>query len=368
MSYNGNTINAPINLQQDVYKCLGLAAQNGAFSVAYACENSHGKINKWAKYKPERHNSFVPITLTMRKGNNFGLAPSMTYTTKTAFINAVKNGTFSGGWVYNAPTSTNYKRLSDFDGYNHNATSPFGVLNPYTGFLPADNTISLVIPAEEPITDTDGGDSGIIGIKDMQNVNDNYSNWYFGILLYNSSRNLMATATNPFSQLDNWEVNFGYVAPSNAGTYKGVPFLSSKPFTISGGEPSNYKIVGIGQSGVKVELKTMSAVYVPWATCWYIDATSSKIQYEVTITNTGGSSVTLTNVVLQIATSVSGANSTTLKSFGSVTVAAGSVWRSSGQATLSSRSYQFCQMAYNGSASSGWVNFEELESPEVPAP
>lgn len=367
MSNSNGIIQAPVDLINDVYRVLGIGPQNGGYSVGYACSNNHGKINMWAKYKPEIYNSIPPITLEMRKLNNFGLAPTATYTSKTSFVNAVKNGTFAGGWVYSPPAGNEWKRLSDFAGYNHKATSPFGTLNPSTGFLSSNSDFALVISAEAPEVDDGNSDSGIISIKDMQNVNADYGNWYFGILLYNSSRNLMATAAKPFSQLEDWQVDFGWVNPTNAGTYKGIPFISSKPFTLTGSEPADCKIVGIGQSGVNIILKSLSALYIPWATCWYVDNYSTVVQYEATITNTGSSNVTLTNVVLQVAFDENGLNATTLVSFGTVTVPAGTVWRKTGQVTLTSRSYQFCQMSYSGSTSE-WVNFEEIEQEEPDSP
>lgn len=328
-------------------------------------ENSHDvktlcmsvKINMWARFKPEVINTPESISLVQRRSNNFGLSPTETYSSKTAFINAVKNGTFTGGWQYTRVSGTAWARLDDFVNYNHRATAPFGTLLPGKFMLTSNSTVSLLVPASAP-----ENDDTIIGIDEFQKGGADYKNWYFGILLYHASRQFMATTTQPIGTKQDWQVPFGWINPSNAATYKGVPFLSSKPYVNGGQDPSDVQIIGIGNKGVSIQLATTSQTYVPSATCYYKDGTTLNVNYLVTIQNTSTQQVTLTSVVLMVATSSAGANSQTLVSFGTVTVGANQTWTQSGVKAVTTRNFQFCQLRYSGSTDAGWANFEELES------
>lgn len=360
MGHTATTVTAPV-LTTDVSTVLAVASHN----IGYLCSNLHKKTNKFAKFKPEKNSTTEPLSLQARKSNNFGLVAASTYTSKTAFINAAKSSSFNPGWNYQPPTggAGSPFRIGDFNGYDHEAKSPFGTLNPFTGMLSSSTTTSLTVPCEAP-----ADDPGSINIADMQNGTNNYSAWYFGILLYNGSRSFMATATQPISTLQNWQVDFGWINPSYAGEYTGVPFLSSKPFTTSGSEPSGVRIVGTGNKGVKIVLKSTSETYIPFANCMYADQTSGKIKYTVQIQNTTNAKVTFTNVVLEVATNASGGNSMTLVSFGSISVEGGKSWITDGTATASSRSYQFCRLRYAGASNSAWVDFDEPETDAEESP
>lgn len=60
MGHSNGKITAPINLAGDVYATLGIGSVNGAYDLGYACANTHGKINPWARYKPVRYESLAP--------------------------------------------------------------------------------------------------------------------------------------------------------------------------------------------------------------------------------------------------------------------------------------------------------------------
>ena len=360
MAHTSTTITAPV-ATTDVSTVLAVASHN----PGYLCSNLHRKINKWAAFKPERNSTLQALTYTQRKSNNFGLVAAATYTSKAAFINAAKASSFNPGWEYQPPTggAGSPFRLGDFNGYDHEAKSPFGTLNPFTGLLSSSQFTSLLVPCDAP-----ADDPGSISIADMQNGYNNYSAWYFGILLYNSSRNFMATATQPIGTRQDWQVDFGWINPSYSGEYTGVPFLSSKPFTTSGNEPTDVRIVGTGNKGVKIVLQSTSERYVPFANCVYADQTSGKIKYAVQIQNTTNAKATFTNVVLEVATNASGGNSMTLVSFDTLSVEGGKTWIVEGTATVSSRSYQFCRLRYAGASNSDWINFEELDTDAEESP
>lgn len=337
--------------------------------VAVIGENSHDiktlcmseRINMWARFKPEAQGTQKSLTLEARRTNNFGLYPLATYASKTVFVNAVAAGTFTGGWGYTKPGDSAFGRLDDFDGYNHYAVPPFGRVLPFDGILSANQTVHLEIPCEAPPS----GDDTIITIDEFQKAGADYSNWYFGILLLHLTKSTvrpMATATTKIGASQQWQIDFGYLTPSvYAGAYRAVPFLSSKPFSVTGAEPSPVTIIGVGSKGATVELKTVSEVYVPFASCYYLSSSTLNVNYLASIQNTGASASTFSNVVLVVAKSDTGRDSMTLVSFGNVTVAAGKTWSQSGVKAVASRDYQFCRLQYTGSSNMAWINFEDLD-------
>jgi len=342
-----------VSLLNDVNPVLGISTT----SVAYACMNQHGKINKWAKYKPELiDNVPFPISLEARKNNNFGLSAGKVYNSKTELVNAVKGNTFVAGWSYTPPGANNYKRLADFDGYYHHALSPFGDLISQTFVLSADSTRHLVIPASAPPEDGKG-----VSVSEMINANYDYKNWYFGILLYNTSRNFMATTTHTMnSPSADWQVDFGWINTAYAGTYKGIPFLSSKPFTVNGSEPSGVRITGIGNTGVTITLKSAAQTYQMFGSVMYADSTGYNLTYFISIDNPTSTARTFNGVVIEIAASSSGTGATTLISFGSVTVAAGTTWTKSGTKSVSnSNYYRYFRPYYTGYGVLTWIMMEE---------
>lgn len=349
MGHSNGRITAPVNTD-DVSAVLAVNSHD----VKTLCMAS--SINKWAKYKPEVIDTPASITLVQRKLNNFGLSPSAVYASKSAFINAVNAGTFNGGWGYTAVAGVAWGRLDDFVGYYNGATPPFGTLMAGRYVLTTNQSSSLVIPCLEPVDD-----EGCININEFEKPGADYSKWYFGILLYSSARQFMATATQPIGTSQDWQVNFGWISTSYAGTYKGIPFISSKPFSISGTEPSPVQIIGAGSAGVEIKLVTSAQTYVPYASCMYENSTTLTVSYVITIQNTTSSAVTLTGVALEVAHSNAGTNSQTLVNVGTVTIPANQTYTKNGKAAVATRAFQFCRLKYNGSSNTAWVNFEEPE-------
>lgn len=60
MGHSNGKITAPINLAGDVYATLGIGPTSDGYELGYACANTHGKINPWARYKPVRYESLAP--------------------------------------------------------------------------------------------------------------------------------------------------------------------------------------------------------------------------------------------------------------------------------------------------------------------
>ena len=89
MSHSNGIISNPIN-PQDPYLVLGVRKRKSGYNINYICSNLHGRINKWAKYKPIDYPAI---------GDSYEYAPP-------------KGGD-------NSPY-----RLCDFIGYNHAAEPP----------------------------------------------------------------------------------------------------------------------------------------------------------------------------------------------------------------------------------------------------
>lgn len=123
MNSNGK-ITAPISLHADVYPVLGLSKSGTYYDLGYACANSHGKINPWAKYKPVKYEGVDTTGKEWWKSRDGNCG--MTIKRLSSYREAVDFADGSmNGWSYSAPNGgSNPYRLTDFVGYNHNAVPP----------------------------------------------------------------------------------------------------------------------------------------------------------------------------------------------------------------------------------------------------
>lgn len=109
MANSNGLITAPIGLGGDIYPVLGLAS-NGTYDVFTACGNTHGKINKMAKYKPYKFGGPGELTDGERIGNNYGMEPKAVDFSMDAW----------GQWK--PPVAgEDWGRMTDFEGYYHQA-------------------------------------------------------------------------------------------------------------------------------------------------------------------------------------------------------------------------------------------------------
>lgn len=132
MANNNGIISPPgIGIEPDIYATLGVDRYNGLFDTVYICSNLHGKTNPDAKYKPTRALSISPATPKEWWRGSDGKCgfEFPVYTSPgsrdSGFIHDVITG--AADWVY-APPKPNVDmcRFTDFNGYDHNARSPFG--------------------------------------------------------------------------------------------------------------------------------------------------------------------------------------------------------------------------------------------------
>ncbi len=143
----------------EVYNTLGL---NGSASLgqdlAYACRNTHGRTNIWARYKPLKVNTPADITDTQRRNLRFGLAFMVGDSDKTGGDTSPLH-LIGGRWTYTPPGEGDFCRLTDWDGYHHLAPPPITppgditiYLNDTTATIPIGCT-QIRIPQDLDLTD-----------------------------------------------------------------------------------------------------------------------------------------------------------------------------------------------------------------------
>lgn len=118
MSNSYGSIKAPVRTSSDVASVLNVNSNN----VGYLCKNSHGKTNKWSKFKPVRYAKDSGLTEAEFKSVNYGLIPTSA---------VVDNAYNLNEWTYNAPRggSSEPYRLGDFRDYNHKSKPPIYILS-----------------------------------------------------------------------------------------------------------------------------------------------------------------------------------------------------------------------------------------------
>ncbi|MCM1295797.1 MAG: hypothetical protein NC311_09675 [Muribaculaceae bacterium] len=137
MSHSNGVITRPVSLPNDVYPVLGISSSGGC-SLTYACQNAHGKINKWSLKKPVDSESLFPVS--------GGVAEWWKGTSKDCNLN----------WSFDSsgyrPTVTfrspNKNILGMFDGYNHNAVCGLAFKNGSISHNLLSET-SMTVPLED---------------------------------------------------------------------------------------------------------------------------------------------------------------------------------------------------------------------------
>lgn len=172
MSHTSTTISAPVSAVADVQAVLGLSSTSTTGKWSYLCGNTHGKINKWAKYKPIRMANVPTRSGTYWKGTNGDCGLNYPKQTKMSGIISLYNGGYN--WDYNPPTggSGNAYRIGDFDGYNHNALCFVQGLNYPLSYQKGSGTgITIDIQWRT------GLPSNTLSVSDV-----GFGTWYFGVI------------------------------------------------------------------------------------------------------------------------------------------------------------------------------------------
>lgn len=150
---------------------LGVSKVAGYFRHKDLCQAS--SIDMWSRIKPVRHFDPGPLTAAQFAEVNFGFdLPGITTSSPQACLNLAK--TNAGVWTYLKPRGrvssslTEWFRLRDFNGYNHNAPQPIECLGPSSPYgyryIPIQVYDKVEEGAELTLTDftelADGTDTG----------------------------------------------------------------------------------------------------------------------------------------------------------------------------------------------------------------
>ena len=179
MANKNGIISAPIGLAPDVYGVLGLAAQNGWYDLAYACQNSHGKINKRSKVKPVRYDVCGEITEAQMRNTDpaNGIYYGLKMTDSVKELVRVHDCDFT----YYPPRATDPQRMTDFNGYDHRAVFMPNAVPPST----VDISYSGACKIAATIYSWDDNGTGV-SLRDLLSFD--YDNMYPCILVSNLER------------------------------------------------------------------------------------------------------------------------------------------------------------------------------------
>ena len=151
MAVNNGIITAPINIS-DPYVCMGLGKYNGWYDLTYAYANAHKKVNPYSKYKPMKYDTPSTLTETQKKTVNYGYERIPYYSTIESMIDgfmgsgASANNGENPQWEY-LDTSNSWKRLNDFENYNHGSLKYIDYLPLYKIPVEMDGTLKIEFPS-----------------------------------------------------------------------------------------------------------------------------------------------------------------------------------------------------------------------------
>lgn len=157
MSQSNGVIAAPVDAS-DPYYAMGIGQYNGQFDIGWACNNGHGKINPFAKYKPVR----LPSMFGSLQSGYFrieGTAIDFPYSTDwfrsinmhcgfniPSTIITQNFNQPDALWTYEPPNADYPYRLLDFEGYNHNAPKDlFRLSAPENVYVNNSYTVSVYV-------------------------------------------------------------------------------------------------------------------------------------------------------------------------------------------------------------------------------
>lgn len=320
MSVNNSVISAPIDFS-DPYNCMGVAAQSNGYDVGYICANGHGKINMWSRAKPVRFSSVSHTSDTWWKGDagNCGIDISGARATSYKNIRDIMTSDGKNGYAYIPPTATDWKRIDDFEGYMHDAV-PF-----VSGWTCSDKAASSqagkIEASLSPSMQTVDQIPGSVSMEDIggltiDNEPADLGDFYFGIVVYDSSGNYKQRVTSS-TQGVTGEVElttYGWAE----GSYTIYPFLSSakQSYGATDVAATYYTLPNVASKKVTI-VSTLVAISVK--ATW----TLNSIMVKVKVTNNTAGSLTFSNNTVWLKysgntpsdTNVSGESSKTLQDF-----------------------------------------------------
>lgn len=198
---------------QDVSTCIG----DNRTGISDLCTSP--KIKDWSKFKPIKVDTVQNLPEDSFKSRNYGLSFPK-YNELTTMYNAR-----GARWEYERPTL--YFRITDFNGYNHNAKSPLPYLADSTevGWLSIDTELTIPIHSDVDYGDTETDN---ILLSDLNLDGISFSNLYLGVILISPSGQVFYM-TSKTPGLDKNTLTLPWSGNKPTGTYTAWLFASLIP-------------------------------------------------------------------------------------------------------------------------------------------
>ena len=328
MSVSNGIITAPVSIK-DVQKVLGETSND----LATLCKSNN--INMWAKYKPESYKAMIYMSDDNRKSNNYGIVNIPYYTqvvdmAKDVLANTMANASnvstlelYLDPWSYKKPTGGEDSpyRMYDFVkygdtslGYLSTAPAPIGTATESDLEGSLSDEVSIVFDGNKVI------DERVLRLKDFKFEGVDIERNYLGLCLYDGSKYFYITQTVGYD--DDQDVQI-----KDLDSY-GIFFRSGKIFELFGSRKLSLKaFVFISTTPIDActTLTTQSQKFYPLydslcdititaksitatVTCQAWKTMSGTILItgmygSVTVENTTGSNIYITNVTAEFLTS-----------------------------------------------------------------
>lgn len=286
MAYNNGKITKPVSIY-DVQRAVG----NSSPDLATLCKAN--TVNMWARYKPETAVTGLvtlgipPITLQERTLNGYGIEcrSNAGVGSISTLVDRLRAGTAVDCFTYKKPFGTiaSPYRLTDFENYWHSAPVP--IRAPYnptdTLGVTQQGTLQLYY-----YVDIEGSTYGL-GLKDLRFQSDSQqlSEYYFGILIYNSTTYAAATQDYKMGsvQQEGLDVTLTGV-PQTTATYQMVPFFATQPITSASASfvGTIYPMIWAGQEiHTAAESESQYIAISTWGFVWDNDMQTIRFKYSV---------------------------------------------------------------------------------------
>ena len=349
---NGVLIQAPIN-QRDIQGALGLSSSVNKWSQL--C--THGRINKWAKYKPISYNTPANLTVAQRKSANYGITNIPVWSGNGA-VNKMGNFWFgvdtsdtnlpqcgrvvTGYWWYDSPkggASSPY-REKDFINYKHDVVAPIGGCTLSTIYISA--TGSLTIPFSGNGSGQSDGYTVPLGELTGVGVSTGmFGNLYMSVMIrkVGTSTYYVASRDSKWSDDNSTSVTRAVTAAIGnalAGNCEVFPFLSTKKFesfTSSLSGETGPTVAMFGKSSVTISIQYAQADPNGFV-AYYQNLTDHSLSYGFSLTNNSSASFRASYTV-SFSSQSTFPDTDTVKATGSVYISAGATESISGSKALS---------------------------------
>ncbi len=290
MPVQNGIISSPISLR-DVQTALGARFTD----LSTACTSS--KINMFAKYKPVRHPSVVPLVGDQRQGihKDWGLILPKS-TSVTDIIKNINGG--ANGWTYERP-SGGIESPSDFNGYNHNAkfeptlAAPTVVENGIQGKTMR-VSFSMQLFSTSPDQIEHPGSSDIVQLSDLS-----IADYYFGVYLKQVGGSQYVQVIGPDTIRSGMAVVSIRVSTMPAGDWTIYPIVASEQLTQDGidTQKTYSTIYGLPTRRVKLVKSLVSIIGVAEKKT---GTSASYVEWSITVRNSSTDTKTFNNNQVEI--------------------------------------------------------------------